>query len=268
MFFKKAWAFLKRDMIEAFSYKVAFFFDLVGMVANILTFFFIAQLIGPAVVPQLQGYGGYFPFVLIGIALAQFQSAAMNSFAGAIQKEQGHGTLEAILITPTSLAVIAFSGALWDLFFVFLKMVAYLAIGAIFFGIDLSRLNILAAVLILILTVTSLAGFGFFSAGFVLVFKRGDPINYFMNGFSRFLSGVYFPISVLPFWVQKCSWLIPWTYSLEAMRMALLEGKSVFELANPIISLILFSILFLPSGLLFFRWSVKQAKREGSLVFY
>ncbi|OGQ44635.1 MAG: hypothetical protein A3H42_06380 [Deltaproteobacteria bacterium RIFCSPLOWO2_02_FULL_46_8] len=267
MFFRKVWAFFKRDMTEAFSYKTSFFFEGIGMFANIFTFFFVAKVVGNAS-PLLQAYGSYFPFVLIGIAFAGFQSIALNSFASAVQKEQGAGTLEAILITPTRLGTVIFSGALWDLGFATLKVLAYLLIGGLFLGVDLSHINVVAALVILVLMVMSLAGLGLFSAGFALVLKRGDPVNYFFNGISRFLSGVYFPVSILPLWVQKFSLFIPLTYSLEAVRMALLEGKNIFALQQEIACLLLFSVLFLPSGLLFFGWAVKRSKKTGSLGFY
>lgn len=268
MFFRKTWAFFKRDLIEYFSYKASFVFELVGIFSNILTFFFIAKVFGAGASPYLQNYGGdYFSFVLIGIAFASYQSVALNSFSGALQKEQGAGTLEAILMTPTRLSTVILSTTLLSFVFATLRVLFYLFVGAAFFGLNLSRVNFVSALATLFLTLTSLSGLGIFSAGFLLVFKKGDPVNYFMGGISKFLAGVYFPISILPLWVQNFSSWIPLTHSLTAMRQALLAGASCLVLKQELLALAAFSIVLLPLGIFFFGWALRRAKRDGSLVF-
>ncbi|MBI4124820.1 MAG: ABC transporter permease [Deltaproteobacteria bacterium] len=268
LFFKKAWAFLKRDLREGLSYKSAYLFQIFGIFANILTFFFVAKIFGEGAGRHLQNYGGeYFPFVLIGIACAGYQGTALSSFSRALSREQGAGTLEAILMTPTTLNTIMLSGSLWTFSFTSLRLVFYLLAGAVFFGVDMSKMNVGASLCVLLLSITALAGLGIFQAGFMLVFKRGNPLGFFLNGASRFLSGVYFPVALLPEWVQGFSHLLPLTYSLEAMRKALLQGESLAALGGEILGLILFTVFLLPMGILFFNWAVRRAKREGSLGF-
>ena len=77
-----------------------------------------------------------------------------------------------------------------------------------------------------------------------------------------------FPVESLPGWLQPVSKLLPITYSLEAMRMALLQGAGLKELWRPIAALILFGAVLLPAGVLAFGLAIRRAKKTGSLVQY
>ena len=79
---------------------------------------------------------------------------------------------------------------------------------------------------------------------------------------------VLFPISVLPEWLRTISYLLPITYSLSGMRHALLQGYSLSALAPEITALMVFSVVLVPLGLLSFKYAVKRAKVDGSLVQY
>lgn len=268
-FFIKSWAFFKRDFFEYTSYKMYFLLELGGIFATILSFFFIGKLVGDTGKPYLAEYGGnYFAFVIVGIAFSGYLSASLNSYTQAISNEQGLGTMEALLITPTGISTIVLGGAIWSFVFTSLRVFVYFVIGALVFGLDLSKANIPVALLTLAFTIASLSGFGVVSAGFTLMLKRGDPVNFFLNNFSRFLAGVYFPIALLPAWVQKCSLFIPLTYSLKAMRMAIINGATLSEVYSDVLALAAFSAVILPLSILFFSFSVRRVKITGSWVHY
>ncbi|MBI4454471.1 MAG: ABC transporter permease [Acidobacteria bacterium] len=122
------------------------------------------------------------------------------------------GTLEALLMTPTRLSTVMSLSSFWTFMRTSLRVVLYLAIGAFVLDVNLSRANFPGACLVIGLTITALAGYGIFSAGCVLIFKKMNPINFLVNGASNFLAGVYFPVGVLPLWLQKFSLLVPLTY--------------------------------------------------------
>lgn len=129
----------------------------------------------------------------------------------------------------------------------------------------MGRADILSCGLVLALTVASFAGLGAISAEFTLLFKRGDPVSGLVGGLSRFLGGVYFPVAIFPGWLQKVSYLLPLTHSLEAMRLALLKGASVSALRTHLAVLALFAVVLTVSGLAFFRMALRKAMKDGSL---
>jgi ABC-2 type transport system permease protein len=267
--FRKPLAFLKRDFLINSSYKASFLFQFGTIIFSVLTFFFISKLFGEKASKYLINYGGeYFPFVLIGIAFHGYLSTAMTSFTNAIQQEQQLGTLEAIILSPTKISTVLISGSLWNFLFTSFNILVYLLLGILFFNFPIDKINIPAVIIILILTIISFSSFGIISASFILVLKRGDPVNWLFSGISRFLGGVYFPIAILPLWAQKISYLLPITYSLHGTRMAMLMGHSIKDIGRDIFALILFSIIFLPFSIFCFKFALKKAKKDGSLIYY
>ena len=264
-----ALAFLRRDFFNQASYRFAFFLQFFGVLFSVTLFYFLSQLLGDTAAPFLEPYGGdYFSFVLIGIAFSGYFGVGLSSFATSLREAQTTGTLEAMLATPTGLSTIIVSSSLWDYLMTTLRVLTYLLVGAGLMGMDLSGGNLPAALLVLILTVLVFSSLGILSASFVMVLKRGDPVTWMFNGLSTLLGGVYYPITVLPDWLQAISRLLPVTYALEAMRLALLQGASFAELWPNILALLIFGVTLLPASLLIFRYAVRRAKEDGSLTHY
>jgi len=241
----------------------------VGIFFSIAVFYFLSRLIGKSVTPYLTSYGGdFFSFLLIGIAFSRYLYVGLNGFARNIRNEQLVGTLEAMITTPTSLPLIIAFSSLWKFLFASLNIVLYLLLGVFLFSIDLGKANILSAIIIIVLTTVAFSGLGIISASFIIFFKRGDPINWLVGNISIFLGGVYYPIAILPEWLQKFSYLLPLTYSLSAMRKALLQGYPIGNLSSEIIALLIFSLTMIPLSLLIFTYAVKKAKEHGTLTQY
>jgi len=267
--YKKALNFVKRDFILATSYRFAFFLQLFGILFSVLTFYFLAQMFGDVTIPYLEPYGGdYFSFVLIGIAFSTYLTTGLTSFSGSIRNEQMMGTLEAMLVTPTKTSLIIIFSSLWNFIFASIRVLAYLLIGVFLFDVNMSNANLVGALITLILTIICFSSLGIISASFIMVLKQGDPINWVFSALSGLLGGVFYPITVLPQWLQMFSYILPITYSLNAMRLALLQGYSLEALAPDIIALVLFSVVMLPFSIMAFRYAVRRAKVDGSLTQY
>jgi ABC-2 type transport system permease protein len=142
-----------------------------------------------------------------------------------------------------------------------------LGIGALV-GADFSRANWGAALLVLLLSLVSLLSYGLFSVAFVVVFKRGDPINWFINSVAYVFSGVFFPIELLPPWLRVISYLLPFTYALRALRGALMRGEGLAELWPDLLILGLFTAVLLPLSLWAIRYAIRYLKERGELVHY
>jgi ABC-2 type transport system permease protein len=268
-FISKPLAFVYRDFISESTYKFAFFVEFFEILISVLTFFFFSKLLGKTVIPYLEPYGGnYFSFVLIGIALFSYLQISMNSFSSSIRQGQIYGTLEALLVTQTEIPTIILSSSLYSFIWTSFRVIVYLAVGVVVFGMDIGNANLPAALLILLLTILSFSSLGIISASFIMVLKRGDPVSWVFSGLSSLLGGLYYPISVLPDWLQNFSYLLPVTYSLEGMRLALLRGYSLSQLMPNIVALVIFSIIMLPLSILTFGYAVRKAKADGTLTQY
>ena len=79
------------------------------------------------------------------------------------------------------------------------------------------------------------------------------------------VSGVYYPVTILPQWMQWLSVISPATYTLEGARHAIIDGASVSEVWGDIWPLLLIGAIAIPVGLLVFRRGEQYAKRHGRL---
>jgi ABC-2 type transport system permease protein len=262
-------AFLERDYLTESSYRFSFLLQILNIFFTAAVYYFIAQLVGQAAAPYLEPYGGdYFSFVLIGVAFAGYFGVGLSSFANNLRQAQTTGTLEAMLATPTRLSTIIVSSSLWDYLLTTLRVVVYLLVGAGLLGVNLGAANYPAALLVLVLTVITFSSLGIVAASFIMVLKRGDPVTWAFSAFSSLLGGVYYPVEVLPAPLQALSRLLPITYALDAMRLALLQGASFGEIAGDLLALVLFCLVLVPLGLYSFRFAVRQARLDGSLAHY
>lgn len=261
-------AFLSRDFRTEVSYRLSFLISIASIVFTAVTYYFVAALLGDSVRPMLEPYGGdYFAFALIGVAFASYFTLGLSGFARGLREAQLTGTLEAMLMTPAPLTSIILGSAAWSYAFTTFRVVIYLALGVLM-GMQLAHANYLAALVVLLLAIVSFASLGILAASVIMVTKRGDPITGLFSGFATLVGGVFYPVEVMPDWLQTIAGLLPITYALRAMRLALLQGASWRALGPDLMALALFAALLFPLSLLGFRYAVQRARKEGSLAQY
>ncbi len=262
----KLLAFLKRDFQSEVSYRIAFLFQVGGMLFSVAAFYFFAKMMNP----KTEGLNGIepFPWILVGLAVQYYFSTALYAFSAKVRNEQMLGTLEAMLVSPTPTSIVIFSEAAWDFAYGAIRVAIYLLVATLIFGVELHLTSLGTLATGILLTLLSSAGLGILSASFILYFKRGDPINFFLSALTTFFGNVFFPAKLLPASFQWVSGLLPITWSLEIVRGSLLQGKTFADLRHDVVNLAILTLILLPLGLFFSRIAIRKAKREGSLGQY
>jgi len=269
MSIRKITAFIKRDFAMEISYGLIFILRLVKIFAYILTFYLISSLFGKGASAYLTEYGGeYFPFVLIGITFFEYLFVSLHSIPRAIIGEQALGTLEFILVTPTKVSTIMIGSNVWEFIFTSFNIFIYLLFSATFLKVDLSATNLVSTFIILALTIVSFSSVGVMLAAFILVFKKVDQLVWLIGGIFSFLGGVYYPIKILPKFLQECAYFLPITHSLNALRLSFLKGYGFMALLPDIKFLFIYSCVFFPVSVVFFKLALKKVKKDGSLLYY
>ena len=93
--------------------------------------------------------------------------------------------------------------------------------------------------------------------------EKGTQLGFIAQGLMLVVSGVYYPVSVLPEWMQWIAKISPATYALRGIRAAILEGTSA-QWAD-IWPLLVIGAVSVPLGLFTFRTGERYAKRHGKL---
>lgn len=260
-------AFFDRDRRIEMSYRAGLLLRIASAVVTIGMFFFLSRVFDAAAPGLTAVGGGYFAFVLIGIVAQEFLSQSIGTFGGALRESQTTGTLELMLLGPSRLGTVLLSSTLWLHASAGLGALAYLVFG-VMLGVDLSRMDVPATLLGLVLMLVGFTGMGLLAGATVIVIKRGNPLGWGLRGASVVLGGTLYPITVLPAPLQALGACLPITHALTVLRGAMLEGRGIVELGVPLAALAAVSLAFMLGGLLAFGAAVRHARVDGSLSQY
>ena len=130
------------------------------------------------------------------------------------------------------------------------------------------KINLISVIIILILGMISMFGFGLISAGIQVITKRWDPIIWVFNSLGWLLSGVWFPPELLPSVLRPLSEIIPQTYILKMLRLAVIKGASITNLMDSLFKLIILSLIVLPAGFMFFKLGLNTSRKHGTIGYY
>ncbi len=205
-------------------------------------------------------------YLIIGTIVWRYLSVIFYWLTDIIGMERWEGTIEYTLMAPiTRLTHLAGHTAFAVVYSMF-HTVVILAITALFFDLDLSKANLLGGTMVLLVGSLSFIGVGVAAAILPLLFpEKGSQMTHVIIALLLLVSGVYYPVSVLPAWLRFFAQYSPATYVLEGTRAALLDGAPTGALWEYVLPLIVMGILMIPIGLWLFRQAEQYAKRTGKL---
>jgi ABC-2 type transport system permease protein len=112
----------------------------------------------------------------------------------------------------------------------------------------------------------SFVGIGMVTAVLPLVSpEKGAQLGFIAQGLLLVVSGVYYPVEVMPGWMQALATISPATYALDGIRAAVLDGAGVHDVWHDLWPLLLMGAVSIPLGLAVFRAGERYAKRHGKL---
>jgi ABC-2 type transport system permease protein len=264
---RAAYAFFERNWNITKRYWAWELVWLVYMIVNSLSVTYIgasAQLITGATI----NVNFLILYLLIGTSVWSYLSVTFDGVTDIINMERWEGTIEYTFMAPIS-RFTHLIGSCWyavvhGLLFTFIQLIV---VGA-FFHIDLSHANYLTAVFMLLVGSISFIGFGIGAAVLPLLYtEKGMQMSFIVRAILLLISGVYYPIEVLPVWMQPLARISPATYVLNGLRGSLLYDKPIWspEIWNNTWPLIITAILSVPLGVYVFSIAERYAKRTGRL---
>ncbi len=237
---------------------------LVWTVANTLTIVFIAK--------GIEAGGGDIDVkratttLLIGAVIWAYLGIIFEFMTETVAWERWEGTIEYTFMAPLSRAVHLVGQGLFAIAYGLVRAVMLFAIVALFFDLSMPDADFLAALVVLTIASIAFIGIGMMTAVLPLISpEKGTQLGYIAQGLMLVVSGVYYPVSVLPDWMQWISTISPATYALRGIREAILEGAGVGAVWGDIWPLIVIGIVSIPLGLEIFRRGERYAKRHGKL---
>ena len=262
-------AFVRRDFLTALSYRMSFVTDLVGLAGQALVFYFVSKLIDPSRLPTFQGTEvTYLEFATVGLLLGGFIHFGTQNVASAVRGEQLMGTLESLLVTPTAPYTVQLGSVAFVFLYIPLRIVLMVGVLALAFGLNFQASGVLPALVLLLVFMPFVWGLGVASAAVILTFRRGGGLVGMATLGLAFVSGLYFPIELLPGWLTAIAEQNPIAVAVDGMRNALLGGAGWSDLAPAMLLLAPLSIGTLFAGLLAFELALARERRLGTVGLY
>jgi ABC-2 type transport system permease protein len=211
----------------------------------------------PNIVTTIPGSTNYFNFLAPGLMIMIGMMAVMIGIPEAISKEKEMGTFDGMLSAPINhLSVLL--GKTTALSLRGLIQVMFVLIFAVLlFGVTIQG-NLLLAFLMVILGIFSFIGIGIMAVSMAGSQGTGTLIMNLIMFPMMFLSGIFFPVSQMPWFMQDISNLIPLTYAADAMRKIMLLNANVADVSTDIIILLAFGVITMLIALPLFSRSMKQ----------
>jgi ABC-2 type transport system permease protein len=262
-------AFVRRELAAVGGYRAAFVIRLFGFGLAVGSLLFLSRFVGASVNPHLAAYrGNYLGFVVLGILGAQFQQVGVSVLAQRIRMAQVMGTLEAEVATPAPPWMVLGAPPIYEFGTAALRSAGYLLGAKLLLGLDLSHVNGLSLLVAVPLIVAAFSGLGLLAAATTMLVRRLNPVAMVIGSLSFFLSGVMYPVSVLPAWLRAFGQLLPLTHALAVLRGALLVGSGLGELRSSLLALLIFAGVLAPFGAGMFAFALRRARIDGSLSHY
>jgi ABC-2 type transport system permease protein len=240
---------------------VAFF---VWTVANTLTIVFIAE--------GIEATGGQIDVdratttLLIGAVVWAYLGIIFEFLTETVAWERWEGTIEYTFMAPLRRPVHLFGVGIFAVLYGVFRSAILFVVVALMFGLHMPEANFLAAAIVLAIASISFMGIGTMTSVLPLISpEKGAQLGFIAQGTLLVISGVYYPVSVLPDWMQWLSTISPATYALRGIRHAILDGAGVSALWGDIWPLIIIGIIAFPLGVWIFRRGEIYAKKHGKL---
>lgn len=266
---RKLAAFLRKDALIAWSYRKGVVSDIVSFLGEAALFYFLSLLVDPARMPQLGGTrADYMGFVAVGLTVAAFYQMGVAKMIGAVRNEQLMGTFEALLVTPTAPTTIQIGLVIYDLIRIPVRAGLFLVLADRVFGVNIYWTGLAQAMAITLVFLPFVWGVGAALAAVVVTFRQATAVIGFVNYALLLGSGTYFPMELLPSWLETTINLNPLALALNGARAALLGGAGWGTTLSLIVMILPLSILTWIAGTLGFRFALDRERRAGTLGLY
>jgi ABC-2 type transport system permease protein len=203
------------------------------------------------------GTPNYFEFVAPGIMSMVVMMSLMTGLPHAISYEKDMGTLDGMLVAPTSRWAIILGKVLAQSTRGMIQGFIILLMAVLLFGVVIHG-SILLVILLILLTVFSFVGLGILITSFADKEETATMVMMTLMFPMMFLSGVFFPIQQMPSYMQALANFLPLTYAASAMRKVMVLGAGVSAITPEVITLAVFGIVLLTVAVPMFKRAMSK----------
>jgi ABC-2 type transport system permease protein len=200
----------------------------------------------------VSGNPSYFDFIAPGIMAMTVMMSVMTGLPVAISQEKEIGTMDGMMVAPINRLSILLGKTMAQTGRGLIQGLVILGLAIGIFGVVIQG-SILLVFALLLLGVFSFVGLGIVITSFTKDQETAQMLMMTLMFPMMFLSGVFFPIQQMPWYMQDISKFLPLTYASAALRKVMVLGAGIPQISNELIILIVFGIVMISIALPVFR---------------
>ena len=260
---RPALAVLTRDFLVASSYRGRFLTGLVGGFATVAIFYYISRLVR---LENSLSPDEYFAFATIGVLILTIVSATLTTPHMVLRQELVAGTFERLLLAPGGTIASIVSLLLFPALYALLTVMAMLVFAAVVFGLELQWSTVPLGVPLALLAILAFAPFGILLQASVVIGKRAPPGAGYLIVVIVLISGLYFPVALLPEWVRWLSEVQPFTPAVDLLRWSLVGQPLADSAWLEVAKLAGFAVVMMPVAIVVLAAMLRQSRRRGTIL--
>jgi ABC-2 type transport system permease protein len=257
-------AVMRRDLTVYLSYRTRLVSQLLTALFSLTLFHYVAQLV------HVRGFGAprdYFAFVVVGIAMVSVLYSCFST-AELVRQELIAGTFERLVLSPFGAVRAVIAMSLFPLAYAFAIAALTLAIGALGFGLELHWQTVPLALPVALLASAAFLPFGVAFAALTVAFKQGAIGSSWVIAALSIVGGLYFPVTLLPGWLQALAHAQPFTAATAELRHLLVGAPLHESQALALAKMALFAAALIPAATYALSHAIGAAQRRGTVIEY
>lgn len=198
------------------------------------------------------GTPSYFDFIAPGIMAMTVMMSVMTGLPVAISQEKEIGTMDGMMVAPINRLSIILGKTLGQVARGLIQGLIILGLAVGLFGVAIHG-SILLVFGLLLLGIFSFVGLGIVITSFTKDQETAQMLMMTIMFPMMFLSGIFFPIQQMPWFMQTISKFLPLTYASDALRKVMVLGAGIPAISTDLIVLIVFGIVMTAIAVPVFR---------------
>lgn len=262
LFWYTMWARAYPRIVGATREKSWVFFETLLPLMGTVSYVFVYKAIGA---PE-----DYIGFVVVGGAMTAFWLNVLWSMASQLYWDKDGGNLELYVLCPGPMMAILLGMAVGGIVMSVTRAAVILVACSLLFGVVYQTGSLLVLLLVFALTMTALYGMGMMFASIYLAAGREAwHISNLLQEPIYLVSGFYFPVKSLGFWVATFASIIPLTLGLDGMRQLLFTGDATLGFLSVQVEigiLVILSVIFISAASWMLAKLEEIGRRDGRLI--
>ncbi len=260
-----AGAILRRDFRLALSYRFRVVAQMLTGIFSLTLFYYISRLVRVSV---FSSPDAYYAFAVIGVIILQVLNSTIYTPPMNVRQELVAGTFERLAVSPFGPVGALVAMMIFPFLYSLVLALFLLAFASVVYGVAVHWATVPLVPPVAVLGALAFSAFGMLIVAVVIVAKQAMAGTTWVVAGISLIAGLYFPVSLLPDWIQWMSHVQPFTPAVDLLRHLLVGSRLASSAGEDLAKLVGFSVVLIPVALGALVVAIRFARRRGTLTEY